>query len=139
MQKTRSPAQAVEAAVGYAADEAGNGVAYARVRSFDANQLFRVGFRVKHKRCDAAIGYAALTTVARGLLKRGARDVRFVLGEPALAHEIATGRGVEERLVLPYVRLRCILNAFAKFEVHQGATDDLTHRARAEVALNVAA
>jgi len=59
-------------------------------------------------------------------------DHRFV-------EEVTTRRDVPEALVLPYVRLRCALNAFHDVEVGAGATDELMRRAGAEVALNVAA
>jgi GNAT superfamily N-acetyltransferase len=141
MQKMRSPDPATEAVVGFAANERGNGIAYVRLADARARRHLRVGFRVAAPaRCrDRAIAYAALTAVSRALCKRGIRTVRFVLNDAEFVDEIATGRGVGDLLAIPYVRLRCVLNAFAKFGVEAGATDDLTQRARAEVALNVAA
>jgi hypothetical protein len=141
MQMIRSSDPAVEAVVGYAADARGNGLAYVRLARARSKRLLRLGFRLTMPEpwSDRTIGYAALTAVSRALCKRGIRDVRFILGEPEFVEEIATGRGVGEALVLSYVRLRCTLNSLAKFAVQAGDTHDLTHRARAEVALNVAA
>ncbi len=142
MQTMRSPAQSTtEALVGYAANARGIGVAYARLIGARAKRLLRVGFRIAPAAgCrDRAVSYGALTAVSRALCKRGLRDVRFVLGDIEFVEEIVTGQGVSEGLAIPYVRLRCALNSLAKFRVQTGATDDLTQRARAEVALNVAA
>lgn len=141
MQKTRSSDPAVEALVGYAADGRGNGIAYARVRGPRSRTLLRSGFRVATAgpSRDRATAYAALTAISRLLCKRRVREVRFVIGDSEFVDEISTGRGVGEALALAYVRLRCILNSLAAYSVQAGATDDLTQRARAEVALNVAA
>ncbi|HVN68207.1 MAG TPA: hypothetical protein VMU38_00940 [Candidatus Binatia bacterium] len=131
---------AVEASVGYAADERGNGLAYARLTGPRSRRLLRVGFRIgKRAPCERAIGYAALTAIVRALSKRGLRSLRFVLGDADFANEVTTGNGVSERLALAYVGLRCSLNSLAAFSVQAGSTDELTQRARAEVALNLAA
>lgn len=136
----RSSDSAIVALVGYAADGRGHGVAYARATGARTRQLLRVGFRsAARPSSDRAIAYGALTVIAQAFVKRGVREVRFVLGDAQFADEIATGRGVGETLAIPYVRLRCVLNSLAKFSVQAGVTDDLTQRARAEVALNVAA
>jgi hypothetical protein len=100
-----------------------------------------VGFRVTAPReCrDRAGGYAALTAIARALGKRGIQAVRLTIADEEFADEITTGRRVDERLAIPYVRLRCAINSLASFDVQAGGVDDLTQRARAEAALNVAA
>ena len=46
MQTMRSYDPAVEAIVGYAAAEGGNGLAYVRVTGAQSKQLLRIGFRV---------------------------------------------------------------------------------------------
>lgn len=137
----RSSDPVIEATIGYAADARGNGLTYTRLTGSQPNRLLRIGFRVPGPapRSDRAIGYAALTAVTQALSKHGVREVRFVVGDRGFVEEIATGRGVGETLTLAYVRLRCLFNSLAKFDVQAGPTDDLTHRARAEVALNVAA
>ena len=139
MQTMRREDSTVEATVGYAADERGGGVAYARVVGARAKRLLRIAFRVPESSTERATGYAALTAVCRALARRGVRDVCFLVEDPELVDEISTGRGIGERLVLPYVRLRCALNALTKFTVVRGASGELSQRARAEVALNVAA
>jgi hypothetical protein len=131
----------VEVAAGYAAGAQGTGVAYARLSGDGQAKVLRFGFRVNAPRefRDRAAGYAALTALVRALFKRGIRAARFVIGDEELAREITTGRQVDERLALPYVRLRCAMNSLANFDVQAGSTDELTQRARAEAALNVAA
>jgi hypothetical protein len=131
----------MDAVLGYAGDGRGNGLAYARLTAGAKRHLLRLPFRIgRHASSgDRAIGYAALTAVARVLHERGIRKVRFVLGDEELVGEIAARREVPEGLVLPYVHLRCTLNALEKFSVQTGPTDELTQRANAEVALNIAA
>jgi hypothetical protein len=141
MRTKRRPDPAVEVLAGYAADNRGSGIAYARVTGARSRGLLRVGFRVglSGALADRAAGYAALTAISRALCKRGFRNVRFILGDPDFVEEIASRRGIGEALALAYVRLRCALNSLATFDVRSGAADDLTQRARAEVALNLAA
>jgi hypothetical protein len=141
MRTMRSPDPGIDAIVGYAAGERGNGIAYARLSLGRSRRLLRVDFRVGPvvPFPERAVGYAALTAVTRVLCRRGFREVRFVLADADFVEEIASGRGVGETLVIPYVRLRCTLNSLIKFGVRAAPTDDLTQRARAEVALNVAA
>jgi hypothetical protein len=141
MQQTRTQAPTVDAVIGYAAGERGNGVAYARLAGDGIERLLRVAFHVGAALPpgDRAIAYAALTAISRALGKRGFQRVHFTLGDRAFAEEIATGRGVSEARALQYVRLRCLLNSLTQFEVRAGCADELTQRAQAEVALNVAA
>jgi hypothetical protein len=132
----------VEAAIGYAVSPQGDGVAYARLTgASEEPTLMRQTFRVSQslRSLEAAGGYAALTAVARTLHERGFRNVRFFIGDVRLIEEISGRRDVPEHLVLPYVRLRCALNALPRFDVRAGSIDALTQRARAEAALNLAA
>jgi hypothetical protein len=130
----------IEAEVGYAADRRGCGVAYVSVATAKSARLLRLPFRITPAPFeDRAIGYAALTEVARALRLRGCRRVNFTLGDAQFVDEIATQRDLPEALVLAYVRLRCALNALEAFAVKAGSTEDLTQRARAEAALNLAA
>ncbi|HEX3670636.1 MAG TPA: hypothetical protein VHT92_02910 [Candidatus Cybelea sp.] len=139
MRTMRAPGAAVEAQVGYAGRE-GRGVAYARLAGPIAPKLMRVAFRSGNPGAgERATAYAALTAIGQALAQRGCRNVRFVVGDAEFAQEFTSGRGVDERLALPYVRLRCLLNSLKKFAVRVGSVEDLTQRARAEVALNVAA
>lgn len=132
----------VEAAIGYAVSPQGGGVAYARLTgAFERGELLRQTFRL-HKSMvslDRASGYAALTVIARTLHERGVRNVTLVIDDVQLVQEITVRPAVPESLVLPYVRLRCALNALSTFTIRAGATDELTQRARAEAALNLAA
>jgi hypothetical protein len=131
----------VDAAVGYAADERGNGLAYARLTDGKSRRrLLRVGFRVNARPITArATGYAAMTAVTQALCRRGFKSVRFVVSDKEFAREIATGRNVTDELQLAYVGLRCALNSLVSSRVDSGATDELTQRASAEVMLNLAA
>jgi hypothetical protein len=129
-----------EVKVGYAADRRGRGVVYAAVATAKGARLVRRSFRIAPVPFeDRAIGFAALTEVARVLRERGCRRVNFTLGDAALVDEITAQRDLPETLVLAYVRLRCALNALEAYAVKAGATEDLTQRARAEAALNLAA
>lgn len=136
----RSGRTAVEAAVGCAADERGYGVAYARVAVPARRHLLRVPFRVEAAADrERAVAYAALTAVARTLRSRGVARVRFLVADGALLGDLQGRRSVPDALVLPYVRLRCALNQFDDAVFAPDETGDLTQRARAEVALSVAA
>ena len=140
MERNQRPIQVV---VGYALASDGRGIAYVRIeRGFIAETL-RVPFAVSHAfratNKEEIAGYAALIAVARAVRHRGARSVRFVLSDERIASGATTGSAIGEELALPYVRLRCELNTFSKCEIRTGSTDDLTHRAQAEAALNLAA
>jgi hypothetical protein len=130
----------IEVKVGYAADRRGRGIAYATVATAKGDRLLRLPFRMRPAPFeDRAIGYAALTEVARALRERGCRRVNFTLGDAQFVDETVAQRDLPEMLVLAYVRLRCALNALEAYAVKAGATEDLTQRARAEAALNLAA
>ena len=131
----------VEAAIGYAASPRGDGIAYARIAGSGIGRLLRVTFRVAKSAqpSDRAGAYAALTVVARALAKRGIRHAHFLLEDAQLVDEIGHRRALPDALALAYVRLRCALNSLSSFSLKTAATDDLTRRARAEVALNLAA
>lgn len=131
--------QLVEAKLGYAADRRGCGIAYVSIAAVEGRCLLRLPFRVTAPREDRAIGYAALTEVAKALRERGCGRVKFTLGDAQLVDEVQTQRDLPETLVLAYVRLRCALNALEAYTVNTGATEDLTQRARAEAALNLVA
>lgn len=130
-----------EAQVGYAADERGRGIAYARVSAASGEHLLRVPFRVDREPTlgDREVGYAALTAIARTLVGRGIGRITFSLNDAKLVEELETHADVPDRLVLLYVRLRCTLNQFAGYRLERSAENDLAARARAEIALHVAA
>lgn len=131
----------VEVGIGYAASSAGDGVAYASLVDTGGQCVLRLPFRIARRLTpfDRAVSYAALVTVARALRKRGICAVRFSVPDAQFAQEITARSEVPETLALAYVRLRCALNALDAFEIVAGGNDDLTQRARAEVALNLAA
>ena len=123
-------------ALGYAAGERGTGIAYLRL----TDVLLRVKFRASGAdRAERAAGYAALTAAAQALRARGIDRVRFAIGDAELIEDLASHRAVPDGLVLPYVRLRCALNQLDAFELERESQDDLAQRARAEVAMHVAA
>ena len=133
--------EAIEVAVGYAASAAGRGVAYAGLNRAAGREVMRLPFRIARRLplLDRAVVYAALVTVARALSKRGILRARFVLPDRQFVDEVSTRSDLPETLVLPYVRLRCALNSLDDFDIRCGTTDELMQRARAEVALNLAA
>ena len=136
--KTRKPTLH-DVTVAYAANPRGGGVAYARVA--DGSPL-RVRFTVE--RCPALqgheVGYAALIAVSAVLRTKGLRAVRFGIADGRIVDDLAERRPLPLALSLPYVRLRCALNTFARAEVVTRPPDeDLVSRARAEVELAVAA
>jgi hypothetical protein len=142
MRTHRTSLQTVEALAGYAADARGNGVAYVRLAAPTEEHLLRIPFSVRRGRDlnGREVGYGALAAIAGELRKRGVRKAAFRLEDSQLIEDLDAHRDVPEALVLPYVRLRCVLNQFADHSLllDNGAAD-LAQRARAEVALHVAA
>lgn len=127
--------------LGYAADRSGHGVAYGRLTSRAGERLVRAAFHVaRFPGLDGReIAYAALHAVASMLAERGVQDVRFAVADAQLVADVTLHRDVAPPLVLPYVRLGCMLNHFKRFSVTLGEDHDLTTRACAEVALDTAA
>ncbi len=130
----------VQATIGYAVGRQGRALAYARLVGDGVRQVLRLDLRVPPQApAEPAGASAAVAAVARAARELGFRCVRFVLAEPRLVEETTSGAPVAEALVAPSLDLRCVLNSLSSFSFARGATDDLTQRARAEVALNVAA
>jgi hypothetical protein len=128
------------AEVGFAAGRSGAGIAYADVAGRGQKRLLRVPFSVGAPGAqERVIGYAALTAVVRALRRWNVERVRLAVNDPALVADLGGHRSVPGSLVMPYVRLRCILNQLDEFDIVEAAENDLTQRARAEVALNFAA
>lgn len=140
---TRKTAPLIEATVGYAADDAGIGVAYASIANpaQTAPALLRIPFRVRRYAGLAGreIGYAAVAAVAAALRDRKVRRVRFAVPDEELVHDLSERRALPHPLTLPYIRLGCAFNQFSECDVVAGGNDDLSGRARAEVALHIAA
>jgi hypothetical protein len=138
----RRSSGAVEAAVGYAVDRRGQGIAYVRVVSPGGRHLMRVGFSV-HRPAEGREGdYAAVGAVLSRLLNGGATRVTLLLADAGLIDEMTGRAEVSERCVLAHLRLRCTVNQFDRCEFRiasSGEVDDLVQRARAEAALHSAA
>ena len=135
--------RAISAAVGYAADDAGNGVAYVRIM-LQEPRVLRVAFRVQRQPAllDREVGYAALAAVCEALRRRGYERVRFLVDDAHLRADLRRrDDNLPPPLALPYVRLGCALNQFRRYEIAaMPASDaDLAARARSEAALHVAA
>ena len=132
----------ITAAVGFAADERGNGIAYVRVGKAPAGRVMRVPFTVRRYAAllEREVGYGALTAVAGALRRLGAERIRLTIDDGRLAGDLAEHRDVPAPLTLAYVRLGCALNQFHEYRVMASpAESDLTARARGEVAMHVAA
>ncbi len=130
--------------IGYAADERGEGVAYALVNGVAGESLMRTGFRVRRLGGveGREIGYAALTAVVGALRGRGSRALEIEIADDAIVAEVEGRRPIPPALAMPYVTLRCSLNGLAQARIRfvEGEkVADLEARARAEVSLHVAA
>ena len=135
----------VQVQLGYAADEVGNGVAYARLSSRTGERLVRAAFRAPLRQAHDAgvagrlVSYAAVTAIAMMLSERGVQRATFLVPDAHLVADRNDHRDVPSPIVLPYVRLGCVLNRFKAFTLQFGEDPDLQARARAEVALSSAA
>jgi len=131
----------MQAQLGFAADDLGNGIAYARLATRTGERLVRVAFRVKRLTGlgGREIAYGALTAVASMLAERGVKSIRLRIPDAEVVLDVAEHRDVPPALVIPYVHLGCALNRFASFDVAHGEDPDLDARARAELFINSAA
>lgn len=132
----------LQVTVGFAADQAGSGVAYLRVGVAAEAPVLRVEFTVTRYPAllEREVGYAAVTASASALRSRGILRTRLVVEDRRLAQDLLEHRELPHALTLAYVRLRCALNQFREYEIAAAdAPGDLTARARSEVALHVAA
>jgi hypothetical protein len=132
-----------DVAAGFAADAAGDGIAYVRLGGAIAGRVLRVPFTVKRfpALLEREVGYAALAAVCAALRRRGVERIRLCLDDNPLTSDLREHRDVPPALTLAYVRLRCALNQFSEYDIG-GPTpseSDLTARARSEVAMHVAA
>jgi hypothetical protein len=136
--------KAADVRIGYAADEGGEGVAYALICGSSGESLMRIAFRVRRLGGleGREVGYAALTAVVGALRGRGSRALEIEIADDAVVAEIDGLRPIPPALAMPYVTLRCSLNALAQARVRcvdRAKVVDLEARARAEVSLHVAA
>jgi hypothetical protein len=149
MQK-RSPRTAV-ATIGYAADDRGHGIAYAKIWSTAAEadrtrleSVTRVEFHVRVRPAlrGREVAYAAVEAVAAKLVEAKVAIAELRVADAQLATDLEQRRAVPADLQLPYIALRCTLNRLASFSVvacDDGTARDLTARARAELMLDRAA
>jgi hypothetical protein len=133
-----------QAAVGFAADAQGNGIAYVRIGEDAAGRrILRVPFTVKRYPAllDREVAYAAMIAVTAALRSRGFDRVRFVVDDSRLAGDLLEHRDVPAALTVSYVRLGCALNQLREYRIAGSpeGESDLTARARSEVAMHVAA
>ncbi len=136
----------VTATLGFAASGTGDGVVYVALRGADdwETSLVRVVFRCRPLPAlrGRDVAYAAVEAAATRLRGCGHREVAFEFDDPALVADVVEHRPVPAALTVPYVRLQCVLNRFVRAcvsAVDDHTTRDLGSRARAEVALDVAA
>ena len=143
MENKRAKGPVIEATVGFAADEHGQGVAYANLAAGAKAKSLRIPFTVRRYPAllDREIGYAAMTAVAERVAEMGCRRVKFHVADGRLVNDFCQRLEVPMPLAIQYVRLGCALNRFAEYQLTTdgGPAEDLTARARAEVTLNVAA
>ncbi len=133
----------VKAAIGFAAGCAGNGVAYARIGQGARAQTLRVAFQIKRYPAllEREVGYAALTSVAAALLRRGIGSVELSVSDGRLFEDLSERHELPPALTLAYVRLRCVLNQFKEYRMRPASSSDsdLAARARGEVEMHAAA
>ena len=133
----------IDATVGFAADEAGFGIAYVSLASGSNRKSLRVPFSVRRYPAllEREVGYAALTAVADKVAALGCKRVAFRIPDERVVADFQERRDVPGPLAIEYVRLGCALNRFSEYRLDAGGDDagDLTARARAEVTLHVAA
>lgn len=133
----------VRASIGFAADQRGAGVAYVRIAGAGAGHLLRVGFSAtRYPGLDGReVSYAALAAVVTTLRRNGIRSVQLEFDEAALRRDIEERRDVPAPLTVPYVRLRCALNALGQYRLAQPAAgdNDLAVRAQREITMHAAA
>jgi hypothetical protein len=137
-------ATALDVRIGYAADEAGRGVAYAVTGSAGDGAVVRVAFTVRRLPGlqGREVGYAALRGVARELAAAGHGSVRLLVDDEVLVADVGERRPLPSALTVPYVALRCAMNQFERVDVAvvpSAEITDLRTRALAEVSLRVAA
>ena len=132
-----------EVEVAFAADALGSGVAYARVRDL-AETVVRVPFAVKRlPGCDGReVPFAALAAIVNALRSRGYARLRLALCDEGAVADARGERAIPPALAMPYVALRCAVNELRSVDFARLAPDavaELESRARAEVALRIAA
>jgi hypothetical protein len=142
--QTTTRHRSADAAVGYAADRTGNGVAYAAIATGTGRAVVKVPFGTAPLAAldGREFGYAAVAAVGAYLRSRGFIRIRIRLADEGVADDLNARRSVPPALAMAYVKTRCVLHGFAVARVERGEpieTNDLDQRAREDVALRTAA
>lgn len=128
------------ARVGFAVDRSGHGIVYARLVADGRMSVLRASFRVQPD-SESALrsGFAAIAAIGLHLRKR-TDCLELQVDDAALVAALTQHGELPVALLLPYVRARCALNAFAGCRVRVSTgPNDLAARALAEVSMRVAA
>jgi len=136
--------RSADAAVGYAADRSGHGVAYVSLATGSGRTVVKVPFSAAPVPAlgGREFGYAAVGAVAAHLRGRGFTRVRLRLPDQHVVDELGGRTLVPPPLAMAYVKTRCALHGFAVARVERGEpieTRDLEARAHADVALRTPA
>ncbi len=140
MPQTAPRHRSADAAVGYAADRCGLGVAYAAIATGTARSVVKVPFTAPPLPAlgGRESGYAAVAAVASHLRGRGFTRVRLRVADQQVVDDLSGRSAVPPPLAMAYVKTRCALHGFAVARVERGEpieTRDLQARAEADVAL----
>jgi hypothetical protein len=144
MTNSRRARAAADVAVGYAAGDRGNGVAYAAVNNGSATVVVRLPFTAPPLPGLDGLecGYAALAAVGAMLKARGFGRVRVRVGDARIVGDLSGAGSPPKPLAMAYVKIRCALHSLGavRLEVADAVeVRDLTARAQAEIGLSVAA
>lgn len=131
----------LEVFTGWAADAGGRGVVYARLVRGGAQHVLRADFQTSRLGGleGREVGYAAVLALCEALHRRRIDRVRLYLEDARLVDDVERYRELPQALAMAYVRLRCSLNRFIAYSLHAFERQELTARARSEVALHTAA
>jgi len=136
--------RSADVAVGYAADRAGRGIAYAAIATGSGRAVTKIPFgALPLPALDGReLGYAAVAAVGAHLRGAGFTRVRLRLADELVVDDLNGRRPVPPALAMPYVKTRCILHGFAQARVERAEpieTSDLQSRAHTELAARTAA
>jgi hypothetical protein len=144
MTNSRRIRPAADVAVGYAADQAGHGIAYAAIGSGNATAIVRLSFTTPAPAALQGLdfGYAAIAAVGAHLRARGFARVRVRIEDARVAADLNGVGAPPKALTMAYVKTRCILRGLGSVRleaVESVDVRDLAARAQAEVRLHAAA
>lgn len=122
--------------VGFAVNSSGFGVVYGAVGP--ARRVLSLSFRAPGLPSRAA-AYVALDHLARALRDHKLRNVQFFVPDAELVADLTQQRALAAILIPGYVRLGCTLNQLGTTGVAYWRDPDMEARARADVALGIAA